>query len=217
MANQLTLSIERRERAGTSASRGLRHTGKIPGVLYGHGSSERIAVTRRELEELLSRGGRTGLVQLTLGGKRLETALVRDVQTDPVSRKAIHVDLQRVSEHETVHAKLPVVTTGTADGVRNFGGVMDIVSHEIEVEGPADRLPDHLEVDVTNLGIHQHVSAGEIGLPDGFKLLSPADMLVVTVEASKTARALEEAQAGTTLEAAQPELVGKPPAEGAAE
>lgn len=214
MAQHLSLSIERRE-GGSAKARALRNAGKVPGIVYGHGSSEAVAMDRRALDDLLHRGGRTGLVELQLDGKRFDTALVREVQIDPVSRKTIHVDLQRVSATETVHAKLPVVTTGTANGVRNFGGVMDVVVHEIDVEGPANKLPDHLEVDVTPLGIHQHVSASDVQLPAGFKLLTPADTVIVTVEASKTARALEEAEAGAALEQAQPELVGRPEVEGA--
>lgn len=216
MAQQLSLTIERRDGGGTTKARSLRHAGKVPGVLYGHGSSETIAVERRALDELLHHGGRTGLIELKLGGKKLDTALVREVQIDPVSRKPIHVDLQRVSATEKVHTKLPLTTVGTADGVRNFGGVMDVIVYELEVEGPANKLPDHLEIDVTELGIHQHLNASDVKLPAEIKLLTPADTIVVTVESSKTARALEEAEAGAPVEA-QPELVGKPEGEGAAE
>lgn len=220
MAQNLSLVIERRDGAGSGKARALRHAGKVPGVLYGHGSNEAISVDRRALDDLLHRGGRTGLIEIKLAGKKLDTALVREVQIDPVSRKTIHIDLQRVSATETVHTKLPLVTIGTADGVRNFGGVMDVIVHEIEVEGPANKLPDHLEIDVTELGIHEHSTAGDIKLPAGLKLLTPADAIVVTVESSKTAHALEEAEAAAgapALEEAQPELVGKPETEGAQE
>lgn len=217
MAQQLTLAVERREGHGTTKSHALRSAGKVPGVVYGHGSSDAIAVERRALDDLLHQGGRTSLIELKIDGKRFDTALVREVQIDPVSRKAIHVDLQRVGANETVHAKLPVTTTGTPDGVRNFAGVMDVVVRELEVEGPANKLPEHLELDVTDLGIHQHITAGEVTLPSGFKMLTPADTLVVTVESSKTARALEEADLGASIEQAQPELVGKPESEGATE
>jgi large subunit ribosomal protein L25 len=217
MAQQLTLNIERRDGAGTTKARALRASGRIPGVLYGHGSSESIAIERRALDDLLHHGGRTGLIHLQLAGKKFDTALLREIQIDPVSRKAIHVDFQRVTATETVHAKLRIVMTGTAEGVRSMGGVMDVIVHELEVEGPANKLPDHLEIDVANLGIHEHVSAGEVRLPDGLKLLTPADMVVVTIESSKTAHALEEAQAAGAAEQAQPELVGKPAGEEAAE
>lgn len=217
MAQALSLTIERRSGRGSSAAGALRRAGKVPAVVYGHGSSETVAIDRRALDELLHRGGRTGLVELKLDGKKFDTALVREIQIDPVSRRTIHVDLQRVSATETVHAKLPVTTVGTPDGVRNFGGVMDVIVHEVEVEGAANKLPDHLEVDVTNLGIHEHVTAADIKLPSGMKLLTSGDTVVVTVEASKTARVLEEAQAGAAVEQAQPELVGRPEGEGAAE
>jgi large subunit ribosomal protein L25 len=218
MAQQLSLAIERRDGAGSTKAQAMRRAGKVPGILYGHGSNESIAIERRALDDLLHRGGRTGLIELKLGGKKLDTALVREVQIDPVSRKPIHVDLQRVSATEKVHTKLPLVTVGTPDGVRNFGGVMDVVAHELDVEGPANKLPEHLEIDVTALGIHQHFSAGDVTLPAGFKLLTPADMIVVTVESSKTARALEEVEAGAPVEELQPELIGgKPEGEGAPE
>ncbi len=167
MADKLSLTIERREGEGTSKARAVRAQGKVPGVLYGHGSSEAIAIERRALDELLHRGGRTGLIQLSLGGKKIDTALVREVQIDPVSRRTIHVDLQRVSANETVHARLPLVMVGTPDGVRNMGGVMDVIIHEIEVEGPASKLPDHVDVDVESLGIHEHVSASQSEIARG--------------------------------------------------
>jgi large subunit ribosomal protein L25 len=217
MAQNLSLTIERRDGAGSTKAQALRRAGKVPGVLYGHGSSERIAIESRALDDLLHHGGRTHLIELKLGGKKLDTALVREVQIDPVSRKPIHVDLQRVTATEKVHTKLPLVTVGTADGVRNFGGVMDVLVHELEVEGPANKLPDHVEVDVTALGIHEHINAGDVKLPDGLRLLTTADTIVVTVESSKTARALEEAEAATPAETLQPELVGKPESEGAGE
>lgn len=215
MAQNLSLTIERRDGGGTTKAHALRRDGKIPGVLYGHGSSESIIVESRALSDLLHHGGRSGLIELRVGGKKLETAMVREIQIDPVSRKPIHFDLQRVSATETVHTKLQLVTVGTPDGVRNMGGVMDVIVHELEIEGPANKLPDHLEVDVTELGIHQHLNAGDVKLPAGLKLLTPADMTVVTVESSKTARTLEEAEAAAPVEQAQPELVGKPEGEGA--
>jgi large subunit ribosomal protein L25 len=217
MAQQLSLTIERRDGGGSTKARSLRRAGKVPGVLYGHGSAESIAIESRALSDLLHHGGHNGLIELKLGGKKFETALVREVQIDPVSRKPIHVDLQRVSATETVHTKLPLVMVGTADGVRNMGGVMDVLVHELEVEGPANKLPEHLEIDVASLGIHQHLTAGDVALPGGLKLLTPPDTVVVTVESSKTARSLEEAEAvgATSLEQAQPELVGRPESEGA--
>jgi large subunit ribosomal protein L25 len=204
----LKLSIETRERLGTSGANSLRKHGKIPAIVYGHGTApQNIAVDARAFNDILHHGGRNSIITLTDGGKKGETALVRDLQFDPVSRKVIHADLLRVSADEAVTVELQVVTVGTARGVKDFGGVMDVLMHSLEVEGPANRIPEHLEVDVTELGIHEHVSASDVKLPNGFTMVTPGDTVVVAIEQSRTERELEEAATGPA-EAAEPEIVG---------
>jgi large subunit ribosomal protein L25 len=204
----LTLPVERRDRVGTSSAHKLREHGKIPAVLYGHGTAPlHLAVEARAFDDLLHHGGRTNVITLMLDGKKADTAMVREIARHQVTHKIAHIDLQRVSEHEAVHAKVPIVTVGTARGVREFGGVMDVLAHEIDVEGPIDELPDQLEVDVADLGIHQHITASQVTLPKGFKLLTGPDAIIVSVEASKTAQHLEEAASGLT-EQTTPEVIG---------
>jgi large subunit ribosomal protein L25 len=213
---EFKLSVEHRTKLGTTGAHALRAAGKVPAVLYGHGvSPEHLAVDAHAFQELIHRAGRNAIVTLTDGGRKHQTALVRAVQVHPVSRRIVHADLQRVSADESISARLAVVTVGIAEGVRNAGAVMDVITRELEVEGPANRIPEHLEVDVTELGIHDHVTAGEISLPPDFKLLTPADTVVVSIEPSRTARELEEAGAPTE-EAAEPEVIGATPEPGAA-
>ncbi|HUY11778.1 MAG TPA: 50S ribosomal protein L25 [Candidatus Dormibacteraeota bacterium] len=203
-----TLTVEPRAKTGTTSAAGLRAKGMMPAVLYGHGDApQHLAVERRGFEEMVTRGGLTGILTLVQNGKKLDTALVREIQRHPVTRKIIHADLQRVTAHEAVHAHITIVTIGVPRGVKELGGVMDVLAHHLDVEGPVDALPENFEVDVTELGIHQHVTAGEIALPKGFRLITPPDTILVTVEASKTARQLEEtAIAAPQLE---PEVVGQ--------
>lgn len=211
-SKDMALTVERREKLGTTGAQALRRAGKIPAVLYGHGTTPlHLALDMKAFDDLLHHGGRTGIITLTMDGKKADTALVRQVTRNPVTRGIQHVDLQRVSANEAVHASIPLTTTGVARGVKDFGGVMDVLVHDIEVEGPANALPDHLEVDVTELGIHEHASASDVRLPKNFKLLTPADTIVVTVEASKTAQHLEEAAAGAGVEQATPEVIGETP------
>ena len=211
MANQeFNLPVEQRGKLGTTGSHALRAAGKLPAVLYGHGAvAEHIAVDAHAFEELVHRAGRNAIITLTDGGGKRQTALVREIQRHPVSRRVVHADLQRVSADETIDARLAIVTVGVAEGVRTAGAVMDVITHELEVAGPADKIPEHLEIDVTPLGVHDHVTAGEVPLPDGFRLLTPPETLVVTIEPSRTAQDLEAAAAGTP--AAEPEVIGARP------
>jgi large subunit ribosomal protein L25 len=206
---EFNLSIEHRDRLGTTGAKALRSAGKVPAVLYGHGAvPEHIAVDAHAFEEVVHRAGRNAILTLTDGGRKRQTALVREIQRHPVSRRVVHADLQRVSADETIDARLAIVTVGVAEGVRNSGAVMDVITHELEVEGPASRIPEHLEVDVTPLGIHAHISAGEILLPEGFRLLTAPETIVVAIEASRTARELEEAAAPAEA-IPEPEVIGE--------
>ena len=208
----LTLAIERRESAGSTHSHALRRSGKVPAVLYGHGTTpQHIAFDARMFDDLMHRGGRSSLITLTLNGRKADTALVRELQRDPLTRKIIHADLQRVSVDEEVHTSVTVVAVGVPLGVREYGGVLDMITRELEIAGPVNRLPAQLEIDVSELSIHDHITASQVQLPDGFKLLTPAEQTVASVEASRTAAQLEEAEAAAAApaEELEPEVIGE--------
>lgn len=203
------LTVEQRGRLGTTGAHELRAQGKVPAVLYGHGVvPEHLAFDAHAFEELIHHAGRNAIITLTDGPRKRQTALVREIQRHPVSRRVIHADLQRVSADETIDARLAIVTVGVADGVRNAGAVMDVVTRELEVAGPANKIPEHLEIDVTSLGVHEHISAGEVALPEGFRLLTAPETIVVSIEPSRTARELEEAEAPAAEEVTEPEVIG---------
>ncbi len=203
------LPVEPRETTGSSSASALRAKGMVPAVLYGHGDAPRhLSMEGRAFEELAARHEASGVLTLVHAGKTLDTALLRDVQRHPVTRRVIHVDLQRVGLKEAVTARVPIVTVGVAPGVKEFGGVMDVLAHQIEIEGPADQLPEHIDIDVSDLGVHRHVSASDVTLPKGFRLVTPPDTVLVTVEASKTARQLEES-ATAPQEQLEPEVLGQ--------
>ena len=209
MAKQeFKLAVEHRSKLGTTGAHALRAAGKVPAVLYGHGVvPEHLAFNGRDFEDLIHRAGRNAILTLTDGPRKRQTALVRAIQTHPVSRRVVHADLQRVSADETIDARLAIVTVGVAEGVRNAGAVMDVITHELEVAGPASRIPEHLEVNVEPLDVHEHITAGEIPLPEGFRLLTSPETVVVSIEPSRTARELEEA-AAPAAEATEPEVIG---------
>jgi large subunit ribosomal protein L25 len=181
-----TLTIHPRSDIGTTGAKRARREGKVPGALYGHGGSEAISVDARTLADLLSTGGQSHIVDATIAGKH-ESVLLREVQRDPITHRPISADFQRVSQTEEIYASVAVITVGTAPGVKDSGGVMDVVTHALEIKGPAGKLPEHFEIDVSGLAVNDHITAGDVKLPAGFTLITPAETIVVAVEGSRTA------------------------------
>jgi large subunit ribosomal protein L25 len=182
-----TIAVTTRAKTGTTAATAVRRTGHVPGVLFGHGSPPvPVELDAKAFDELLHRGGRNHLLEITLDGTTRDTALIREVQRDPLTRRVIHADLQRVSANEEISTELALVTVGVPDGVKNNGGVMDVILHAVPVTGPANALPDALEADVAHLRIGDHLTAGELKLPAGIKLDVDASTVLVAVAAPRT-------------------------------
>src|ERR1700722_4806612 len=208
------VTIHTRAEIGTTGAKKARREGRIPGALYGHGDAQAIAVDAKTLNELLTSGGQSHIVEATIGGKK-ESVLLREVQRDPITHRPIAADFQRVSSTEAITASVHIVTVGVAPGVKEGGGVMDIVTHMLEVKGPAGSLPEHFELDVTSLNVNDHITAGDVKLPAGFTLITPAETVVVAVEGSRTATddAAPPAAPAAAAPPATPETAAAPPAE----
>jgi large subunit ribosomal protein L25 len=197
-----SLSIKTRSKIGTTGATAIRKAGGVPGVLFGHGRAPTaIELDAKAFDELLHAGGTNHLLEITIDGGAKDTALIRDVQRDPLTRRVLHADLQRVSATEEISASLPLVTVGVPEGVRNGGGVMDMIVRTIDVTGPANALPDSLEADVSALGIHQHLTAGDLVLPAKIKLDMDPHAILISIEAPRTEA---EAEASTVPAAEVP-------------
>jgi large subunit ribosomal protein L25 len=190
-----SLTLEPRTATGTTKAQALRRQGKIPGVVYGHGEPTPVAVDAKQLSELLLSGNKSRILEAKIGPKK-DSVLLRRIEAHPISRKPLSVDFQRVTRDEAITANVTVVTTGTPVGVRDQGGVMDIITHSLEIKGPAQSIPDNLTVDVSELTVHQHITAAQVELPKGFTLITPPETVVVSVEITRAA-AGEEAPAET--------------------
>jgi large subunit ribosomal protein L25 len=185
-----TLTLEPRTAAGTTASNALRRAGKVPGVVYGHGESTLISVDVKALADLLHSRDRTHVIDATVAGRK-DSVLLRHIDAHPVTRRPLSVDFQRVGKDEAIVASVTVVADGVPVGVRDQGGVMDIVTHALEVKGPAQGIPDQLTVDVRDLTIHTHVTAGQVPLPKGFTLVTPPETIVVSVSLTRAGAGVE--------------------------
>ncbi len=199
-----TVTLETRTELGKTGAHRLRAQGKIPGVVYGHGSATPITIDAKQLAELILSGNRNHVVPATIGGAP-DSVLLRTIETHPLTRKPLSVDFQRIASGESITASVPVTASGVAAGVRDSGGVMDVVTHALDLKGPAQSMPDHLVVDVTNLGLHEHVTAGDVPLPEGFTLLTAPDTIVITVGSARANVGAETEAAAEVPPAEAPE------------
>lgn len=216
MAQQANIQARTRSLTGKGAARTLRRSGNVPAVIYGHDRpSEAVTVETLALTKLLgSISAATTIVDVTVDQRAPVKALIREIQRDPLRPvNILHLDLYEVKADEKVTVSVPVRLTGIPDGVRNFGGVLDQVLYSLEVEVlPAD-IPDHIDLDVTDLAIGHSLFVREVSVQKA-RVLNPAESPVCSVVAPRT----EEAPAPVAGEAeviapAEPELIRKPKAE----
>jgi large subunit ribosomal protein L25 len=210
MAQQADLQVATRSDTGKGAARSLRRTGKVPGVIYGHNRQpEALAIDSGALNKMLigiSAG--TTILDVVVDGRPAVKALIREIQRDSVRPgEILHLDLYEVKADEKVTLSVPIHLVGVPDGVRNFGGVLDHVLRELEIEVlPAD-IPEHVELDVTALAIGHSLFVRDVGIEKA-EILNDPDTPVCTVVAPRTEEApavVEEVAAPT-----EPELIRKP-------
>jgi large subunit ribosomal protein L25 len=212
MANQVKLAAGSRTTTGKGAARSARRQGMGPGVIYGHGREpESLLLDSAVLGRALQGATAATMLEVTVDERAPVRALIREVQRDPVrSSTILHVDLYEVHADEKITVSVPVHLKGVPDGVRNFGGILDHVRRELEIEVfPAD-LPDSIDVDVTSLTIGHSIFVRDLQLERG-EILDDPDQPVATVVAPRT----EEVAAVATEVApeAEPELIRKPKAD----
>lgn len=203
MTETMNIEVQPRPDTGKNANRRSRAAGKIPAVVYGGGKeSVAIEVDRKTLVDTMKgHSGENPIFLLKLGDKERH-AMIRNMQVDPLSRQVIHIDFQRVVMDQKIRVAVPVELVGTAYGVKTEGGMLDFVNREVHVEClPAD-IPKHLEADVTELHVGQHLEAGELELPDGVVLLDDPDRVIVSLSHGRL-----ETPAEGEGERAEPEVI----------
>jgi large subunit ribosomal protein L25 len=210
-----SLNASIRSERGTGVARKLRQTGHVPAIIYGHGREpQSLAINTREVERLLGTisAGST-VIELHVGGTTART-LIREIQRHPFKRSIIHIDFQELVAGEKVTVSVPLRFTGTADGVRNSGGILEETMHQVHVRVDPSMIPDHIDVDVTPLTIGHSFHISDLKLPEGISVLDDAGATVCVCTAPKT---VEEAAPGAEVAAetvAEPELIRKPKEEG---
>ena len=210
MANA-NLSASLRTETGKGAARSLRREGRVPGIIYGHAREPQpLTVDAKELGRLLEHVTESTVIELALDGKPTKT-LIREIQRHPFKKQFLHVDFQELVAGESVIVRIPLVFRGVAQGVKVDAGIMNTLMTEFEVEADPSNIPDHIDVDVTNVTIGHALHVGEIPLPAGVTVLDDPESAVVIVSAPK-ATELTPAE-GVVAIPAEPELIRKPKGE----
>ena len=195
MSEQLTLPAEARNRAGKGASRELRRDGRVPAVVYGEKKEPlSIHVEEKLLSKMLSTGHfMNTVVMVDVSGQATRT-LPKAVDFHPVTSRPIHVDFLRISEHTKVHVAVPVRfhDEEASPGLKR-GGVLNVVSHELELVCDAASIPNEIHISLDGLEIGDSVHISEVKLPEG---VTPAnqdeDFTVATIVAPSAMKAEEE-------------------------
>ena len=210
---QAQLQASTRSNTGKGAARSLRREGKVPAVIYGHGREpEALVIDSATVARALAGASAATVLEVVVDGRAPVRALLREVQRNPLkSIDILHLDLYEVHADEKITVQVPVHIIGIPEGVRNFGGVLDQVLRELEIEVFPGDIPESIDVDVTNLSIGQSLFVRDVKLEKA-EILNDADLPVATVVAPRTeevapAAVPEEATSG------EPELIRKPKAE----
>ena len=180
------ISAERREQFGKGAARKLRAAGRIPAVLYGHGTDPvHISLPGHEVSLIVRRAN--AVLDLDIAGRKA-LALVKDVQKDPVRQIIEHVDLLVVQSGETVQVEVPV----HVEGEPAAGTIVTLDAQTLLLDVEATHIPNNVVIVVTDLPEGTHITAADVQLPEGAKLASDPELLVIGIAAPSRAGADEE-------------------------
>lgn len=210
MAKQQTVSAQPRTGVGRSAVNKLKQQGLVPAVVYGgHDKPQPLQVNARDISNLLSHATSEHILvdlQIADGGQTVNRlALIQEVQHDPIKGSVLHVDFHAVRADEKIHAQIPVETLGEPSGVKNFGGILEIALHSIEVECLPKDLPEIIRIDVSALNVGEAIHVKDITLPEGVHTRHDGDLTVVRVAAPKVEA--EPTPAAEAAAAAGPEVI----------
>lgn len=215
-AQQIEIPVAVRSEVGKSAARRLRAAGKIPAVLYGRGiASVPLSVDAAALSRALegTAWGAT-LLRLRIEGDDIEdpspSVMIAEVQREPARGRLLSIDFRRISLAEKVHTSVPVVHINQSPGVK-LGGILEHLAHELSVECLPTDIPDHLEADISGLGIGDVLRVSDLTPPPEVRLLAAPDDVVIVVappvQLEEVAAPAEVEEGAVVAETEEPEVI----------
>jgi len=208
----IELTVEKRSTRGKNEARRTRAKGKIPAVVYGAGKpTVEVTVDRKALSDVFRQGaGENAIFLLKLEGTdQSRHAMIKEHQRDPLSRKSQHIDFVRVLMDEKIKVKVGIEVVGIAIGVKTEGGILDIVTREIEIECLPGNIPAHIPVDVSELAIGDLIRLADVKPVAGVTIVDDPQKVIVHVTHPTAEKAPEVAAAEAAAEPTEPEVLKK--------
>jgi large subunit ribosomal protein L25 len=203
------MTIQRREGTGKQPARRLRREGRVPAILYGGERPVTIALDPREISRVMhGHEGGTQLLRVSFadsGDSRM--AIIRDMQFDPVSDRLIHVDLQEVRMDRPIQVSVPLRHVGEAIGVKEAQGILEMILREVEVSCLPGAIPEVIDADVSQLGIHDVLTVKDLAVAEGVRVLNDPGQAVATVAPPMAEEAVAAPAAPAAPTAAEPEVL----------
>ncbi len=199
---ELKISAESRKKLGGSTASQLRNQGRVPGVLYGHGEpSIPFHVKELDLRPLIFTH-ETHTVSLTIDGQS-HRSILREVQFHPVTDRVSHIDLIIIRADEKIKIDVPINLTGSSAGVKD-GGILDFVLHKLTIEVLPDSIPEHIDLDVSELKINHSIHVSDLPENPNYTIVADPHAVIVTIAPPKAA---EEATPSTEAVITEPEQI----------
>lgn len=200
MAKQVKLSALPRTHVGRNSVKQLRARGAVPANIYGpKNKPDNLEINAKEIRQLLAHAvGENILVELEVAGEKgsnTRLSLIQEVQHHPVRGDILHVDFLEVSMNEKLHTEVPIESFGEADGVKNYGGLLEQLVRHLTIECLPKDLPESIRVDVSSLGVGQSLHIRDLVLPSGVVSISDPDLTVFLVAESKVGEASAQSEA----------------------
>src|SRR5690242_6037808 len=182
----VSFTAQPRENTGKGAARSLRARGQVPAVIYGHDIQPKsLSLNARDLDKMLGHiQAESTVIEVTVDGQTSKT-LIREIQRHPIKRQILHVDFQALVAGEKVTVNIPITLLGIPEGVKLEGGVLEQSLRELEIEVDPSSIPDHVELDVSNLKIGDSLHVSDIKLAEGVTILDDPETSVAVVAAPR--------------------------------
>ncbi len=205
------VAAQPRASRGKNEARRTRVAGLIPAVVYGaFKDPQAVSVNPKDILRIIrGKSGHNAIFDVEIAGVERTPVIVADEQYDPVKDTLIHIDLKRIDLTRKLRVSIPIHHTGEAKGVKQQGGVLDIVTKSIEIECIPDDIPNQFDVDVTELMIGSNIRVSDLPVFPGVRVLTAPEVVIAHVVGIKEEAAAAPAEAAAAPAAAEPEVVKK--------